>query len=175
MAIVGAEYAVSRIIATLQTYLPAELDLIDAEMADGLTLGDIENAAYFEYEADSSIVEFTRAIVVDVEGTDPLIHDTITNSPGRIVDEHSIRVQFDLKDVDNEGPHLTKRRVLRYARAIVRVLAIKYPTLPSAGVETVTRVYRADTMTYRLNETQGEGQFVRSAVIPFKVITHESL
>lgn len=175
MAIKGAEYAVSRIITTLQTSLPAELDLIDTEMGDGLTLEDVDNAAYYEFEADASLVEHTRAIIVTVDGSDSLGYDTITNSPGRMKAEHSVTVTFHFKDALNEEPHLTKRRVLRYARAIERVLMIKYPTLPSGGVETVTRTYRDGTATYRLNEQQAEGQFVRSAVIPFKVVTHESL
>lgn len=175
MAIKGAEYAVSQVIATLQAYLPAELNLIDTEMADGLTLDDVDNAAYYEVENDATLVEQVRSILVIVEGSDPLSIDTLLHSPGRVHQEHTIVVTFNLKDVGNEEPHLTKRRVLRYARAIERVLAVKYPTLPSGGVETVVRTYRADTMTYRLNPEQGEGQNVRSAVIPFKVVTHEQL
>lgn len=175
MAIKGAEYAVSRIIATLQTYLPAERDLIDAEMADGLTLADVDMAAYYDVENDVTLVEQVRSILVIAEGTDPLNIDTTTNSPGRAHEEHTVIVTYNLKDVDNEAPNLTRQRVHREARAIERVLAIKYPTLPLAGVETVVRTYRDGTMTYRLSPEQGEGQNVRSAVIPFKVVTHEQL
>lgn len=175
MAIKGAEYAVSRIIATLQSYLPAELDLIDTEMGDGLTLSDVDNAAYLEYETESAAVEHVRSIIVTVEGSDPIAIDSTLVSPGRVHQEHAVTVHFHSKDVENEAPHLTKRRVMRYARAIERVLAVKYPTLPSSGVETVVGTFRDGTMTYRLDPEQGDGQFVRSAVIPFRVVTHEQL
>jgi hypothetical protein len=173
MAIKGAEYAVTRIVATLQLYLPTELDLIDAEMADTITLADVDNAAYYEYENPSAEMEHVLYINVNADDSEALITDTITNSPGRMVDEHSVAVSVTLKDSGNENPTLTKRRVMRYARAICRVLTVKYPTL----TETVTRVHRigANPMTYRLNPEQGEGQFILSAVVPLKVVTHESL
>jgi hypothetical protein len=175
MAIKGAEYAVTRMTATLQTYLPAELDLIEAEMADAVTLDDVPNGAYLEYEADAALVEHALAITVNVIDTEPIEIKSTTNNPGVAHADHNITVGFHLKDTYNEEPHVTKRRVLRYARAIERVLAIKYPTAPSGGAETVIRIRREEAMTYRLNEEQAEGQSVRSAAIPFIVTTYEQL
>lgn len=172
MAIKGAEYAVTRIVATLQSYLPAELDLIETEMSDGVTLDDV--ADYYEHEAPASLVPSALCIVVNAESTEPIEIRSTTNTPGVYDADHRVVVRFELKDTYNEEPQVTKRRVLRYARAIERVLAIKYPTLPNGGVETVTRTYRIDPATYG-REDQGEGQFVRTATIPFNVRNYETL
>lgn len=173
MPIRGAEYAVTRVTATLQAQLPAELDLIDAEMGD-FSLDDVPDAAYLEYEATASLVEHPLAIIVNAEATEPMQLTTHTNSPGVYHCEHRIVVRVDLKDSGNEEPAVTKKRVLRYARAIERVLAIKYPTLPNAGVETVQSVKRIDAAIYVL-DGQEPGQFVRSATIPFMVTNYETL
>lgn len=177
MPIRGAEYAVRRMTTTLQTYLPAELDLIEAEEADGLALVDVAAAAYLEFESSASLVEHALAITLDAKQSRTLRTSSITNSPGLQHAEHEIVIGLHLKDVDNETPDITKRRVMRYARGIERVLAIRYPTMPLAGSETVFSVSRenAGEVLYRLNEEQGEGQFVRSAVIPFLVTTYEAL
>lgn len=177
MAIRGAEYAVRRMVTTLQTYLPAELDLIEVEEADGVTLADVDNGAYLEFESDAALVEHALAITLDARSSRTISITSISHSPGNQFDEHEITLGLHLKDVENETPEVTKRRVMRYARAIVRVLAVKYPTMPSGGAETVFKVSRdgAGDMLYRLNEEQAEGQHVRSAVIPFLVTTYESL
>lgn len=172
MAIKGAEYAVTRITATLQTYLPAELDLIETEMvADNpLTLADVEAAAYFEYEHQSSLVPFDLSITVNVVSTDPMDIKSTLNSPGVYHAQHRIIVSVHKKDTGNEEPQTMKKRVLRYARGIERVLAIKYPTLTA----TVVSTQRVDEATY-VAEDQGEGQFTRTATIPFLVTTYENL
>lgn len=163
---------------TLQTYLPAELDLIDAEEADGVTLADVDNAAYLEFESEAALVEHALAITINPDdgGTETIALTSISHTPGNVHAEHAITVAVHLKDVENETPEVTKRRVMRYARAVERVLAVKYPTMPDAGAETVFSVSRlgAGPMRYRLNEEQAEGQHVRSAVIPFLVTTYES-
>lgn len=172
MPIKGAELAVTRITATLQAYLPAELDLIDAEMADGLTLEDVTDI--YEHEAPISLVPSPLCIVVNAESSEPVEITTHTNSPGIYDCEHRIVVRFEMKNTGNEEPQTMKKRVLRYARAIERVLAIKYPTLPNAGVETVTYVRRIDSATY-LQDGQEAGESVRTATIPFIVRNYEAL
>jgi len=174
MAIKGAEYAVSRIIATLQAYLLTETALVDAEMADGIPLDDVAAADYYDTEMELGHIPNFPAIVVDVKATAPIEIRSITNSPGLYHAEHAIDVSVHLRDNGNETPSILKKRILRYARAIERVLAIKYPTLASAGVETVIRVYRQDDATYVM-EGQAPGEFVRSARLPFTVVTYEQL
>lgn len=172
MTIKGVEYAVTRITATLQTYLPAELDLIDTEMNDGIALDDVSD--YYEHEAPAAGIPSTIAIVVNAVSTDPIDIKSTTNSPGVYHAEHRIVVMFHLKDIYNEEPQTTKKRVLRYARAIERVLAIKYLTADFGGAETLLRIYRIDSATYGTEE-QAEGQNVRTATIPFNVVTYENL
>lgn len=172
MAIKGAEYAVTRVSATLQTYLGAELDLIDAEMADGVTLDDV--VGYYEHEAPVDLVDVDIAVVVNAESSEAMEITTQTNSPGIYDCEHRIVVRAEMKNTRNEEPQTMKKRVLRYARAIERVLAIKYPTMPNAGVETVTYVRRIDSATYA-QEEQIPGQIVRTATVPFIVRNYERL
>ncbi len=40
----------ARIIQVLKDFLPAELDLIDAEEADGITTPDIPTAGYYQWD-----------------------------------------------------------------------------------------------------------------------------
>lgn len=173
MAIRGAEYAVTRMIATLQTYLPAELDLIDAEEAD-FVLDDVENGHYYDFADPRVLVNSNLAIVVNVSATTPLAIKSTTNSPGVYDVEHTIEVAVHKKGTENEGPATMKKRVLRYARGIERVLAIKYPTLPGGGVETVVMARRFGDVTY-IDTADDEGRYTRTARVPFLVHTYEAL
>ena len=174
MAIRGAERAVARVIAVLQASLPAELDLIDAEEGDGITLTDVDNAAYFDYEDQRVLVEHALAIVVNHTATSPIDLMSDTNSPGVYDAFHDIVVSVSMKDTGNERPSTMKKRVERYARGIERVLAIKNPTLPSGGVETVVFVTREEDSTF-IQAEQEEGGYVRTATIPFRIRTRENL
>jgi len=174
MAIRGGEYAVARMIAVLQASLPAELDLIDAEESDGIVLDDVPNPAYFDYETQIQNVEHPLAIVVNLVSTSPVRMFSTTNSPGTYEAMHTITVEVSLKNIENKDPDTLKKRILRYARAIERVIVIKNPTLPLAGVEQVVNVGREDDVTYIFQE-QEEGADVRTASIPFRVHTRENL
>lgn len=176
MAIRGAEYAVARIIAVLQANLAAELVLIDAEEADGVTMEDIEVGAYFAFETDAATVTHTKAIVVNVSGSDVVQEDSTSNSPGRMWQEHDIEVAVHVKDVENETSDITKKRVLRYARAIERILSVKLPTLSSGGVEQVFRCRRLNAGKSRYIDPDDQtGEMGRTARIPFIVTTVENL
>lgn len=171
MAIKGAEYAAARIVSTLQTYLPAELDLIDAEMADGITLEDVSNAKYYSYEAEAGSLDESPAITVNVEATEPLMLLSTTNSPGLDRSRHRVMVGVHMKNEGNEAdPATMKKRVLRYARAITRILVNKYPTLGG----TVLSTTREGEATY-ISQDQEPGNYVRSAKIPIVVETYEAL
>lgn len=168
----GAEGAVSSMISLLQANLPTEFNLIDAEMADGLTLDDVDAGAYFDYENDVTLIEHGAAIVVNALSTGPVQIDSIVNTPGRDVSEHAIEVFYHLKDTANETPSTTKLRVLRAARAIVRVLAIKNATVESTG--RTMQFFREGDATYII-DGQVSGEYTRSARIPFRVRTVEIL
>ena len=154
MAIRGAEYAVARVIAILQANLPAELNLVDAEEAD-FVLADVANARYYDAEFEEGHTPEFPAVVVDAKSTDTIALTTTTNSPGIDESEHEVVVSIVLANTENESRSTLKKRVLRYARAIVRVLAIKNPTL----TETVVSVKRvgAGAMLY-LGEDNNDGR-----------------
>lgn len=174
MAVRGPGYAVSRIVSTLQTYLGTELDLIDAEEADGITLDDVANADYHKAELESGYLASYPAIVVNVESTTPIAITSTTNSPGTSHLDSAITVTVHVANAYNEDPENVKERALRYANAIVRVLVMKYPTLPSGGTETVVGVYQEGDRAY-ITEEQGEGTYVRTATIPLRVQQYETL
>jgi hypothetical protein len=174
MPIRGIEYAIDRIVATLQAYLPAELDLVDAMWADGLTLEDIDNGAYYKFANQVALVEHEHSIVVTAQGARPLAVDSITNSPGRVVADYVVHVEIHVKDTGNEAPHLTQSRVLRYANAVLRVLSVKHPTLGGTVFSclpesefTFTPVTQADD--------DAAGEFTGSARMPFAVRMDERL
>lgn len=175
MAIRGAEYAVARMVTILQTYLPAELDLIDAEEADGITMDDVANAEYYQGEVDDQHTPEYPAIVVDVRASNPIAITTTTHSPGTDQSDHEIVVSVLMNNSANESKAILKKRILRYARAIVRVLAIKYATLPDGAAPTVFRVWREGAGRALYKDSEDETTYLRTAEIPFLVQTYENL
>ena len=171
MAIRGAEYAVSRIVTILQTYLPAELDLIDAEEADSITMDDVANAEYYQGEVDDQHTPEYPAIVVDARSSTPIAITSETHSPGSDQSEHEVVVSVLMNNSANEGKAELKKRILRYARGIVRVLAIKYPTL--SGTVLYVKRDGAGAATYQSSEENSV--YLRTAEIPFLVQTYENL
>ena len=175
MAIRGAEYAVSRMVTILQANLAAELDLIDTEEGDGITMADVPNAQYYQGEMDDQHTPAYPAIVVDARSSNVLAITSTTHSPGTDQSEHDVVVSVLMNNSKNESKAILKKRVLRYARAIVRVLAIKNPTLPDGGAATVVEVHRegAGAATYTASEENNV--YLRTAEIPFIVQTYENL
>jgi len=171
MAIRGAEYAVSRMVTILQTYLPAELDLIDAEEADSITMDDVANAQYYRGEVDDQHTPEYPAIVVDARASNPIAITSTTHSPGTDQSEHEVVVSVLMNNSANESKSDLKKRILRYARAVVRVLAIKYSTLSN----TVLYVKRDGAGPALYKDGEDETVYLRTAEIPFLVQTYENL
>lgn len=171
-----AEYVESRIIAVLQALLPAELTTIYVtEMGQDLSTPSIPNERYYAYEIDAGgYIDHGPAITVNVKTTSaPLIKST-TNSPGVYHAFHETEVAVHVKDTGNDGIATLKKHMQRIVRGVERVLAIKNPTLPSAGIETVVSIKRDGDLQY-LASGQEPGQYVRSGRIPFVVETYENL
>lgn len=177
MPIRGAEHAVDRVVAVLQANLPAEFNLMDALWNDGIVLDDVPDGDYHKVRMPVALVAGQRAILVYCTGTDPIRIDTTLNSPGRYVADHLVTVEFQIKDDRNEQPHVMQSRAFRSAIAIERVLAIKNPSLPNGGVETVTSVKRRERAEYDVQAAEGDesGEFTRICRIPFAVHVDESL
>jgi len=174
MPIRGIEYAIDRVVAILQAGLPAELDLVDAIWADGLTLEDIANGAYYKYANQVPLVEHELAILVTPQASRPLQIDSITNSPGRCFADHIVNVEVLVKDAENEEPHKTQSRVLRYASAILRVLSIKNPTLGGTVFWCLPEEDATFTPVTQVGDDQA-GEFTGSARLPFAVRMDERL
>jgi hypothetical protein len=158
-------------ISILQTYLPAELDLIDAEEADGITMDDVANAQYYQGEVDDQHTPEYPAIVVDARASVPIAITSTTHSPGTDQSDHEIVVSVLMNAAASEGKATLKKRILRYARAIVRVLAIKYSTLS----DTVVYVKREGAGQAVYKDSEDETVYLRTAEIPFLVQTYENL
>jgi len=167
-----AEYVEARIIAVLQANLPAELTTIYVtEMGSDLGAAPLI-VEYFAYEPAE--MPQGPSITVNVASTNALAIKSTTNSPGVYHAFHDTAVGVHVKDTGNEGIASLKKHMQRIVRGIERVLAIKNPTLPSAGVETVVSIKRDGDLQY-LAAGQEPGQYVRSGRIPFTVETYENL
>ncbi len=175
MAIRGAEYAVARVIAVLKSALGTELDLIDAEEGDGLTLADVASADYYDAEFEDGFIPEYPAIVVDAKASRVIDVRSTTVSPGIIHAEHDVEVTILMTNSENEGRGSMKKRSMRYGKAVERVLAMKNPGLPSGGAETVVRIRReeAGDMVYR--DDQQDDRYIRATTVPFIVQTYEQL
>jgi len=166
----GAEYAVARVIAILQASLPAELNLIDSERSDGITLDDVDNSRYYDYHAENGYIDNYPAICVTAEATDPIGIGSTINSPGVYNCEHLIRVSVIHKNAGNEGVSPLCKRNKRTALAIERVIAIKNPTLGG----TVLSAIREGTISY-VETGQEPESYVVTSHAPFKVRTYKNL
>lgn len=178
MAIKGAEGVVVNIISTLQAHLGAELTLISSEMGDGISIPDVAAGDYYDWEIDiSAYVANSPSITVNAKSSDILQITSVTNSPGVDQSIHHVDTSVHLKSTGNVTASVLKKQCLRYERAIVRVLLIKYPTLPTGGVETVFFCKPGGPITYiDVDQADQEGgQYVRSARIPFAVQVYENL
>jgi hypothetical protein len=176
MPIYGPEYAIDRIVATLQANLPAEFDLVQS--ISGLDpipngLDDVPNGSYYKIQLPVALVSDPLAILVYAVGSDPLQIDSVVNTPGRWVGDHMVTVEYQIKDTGNEQPHVTQARAMRSATAIIRVLCIKNITLGG----TVNRITMTDRTVYgseRGSEDEA-GEFTRIARLPFAVRVYENL
>ena len=72
MALRMASAIPARVIQVLQDRLPAELDLIDAEEADGITTGDVSNEDYFEFDRDMLHADQFPAVTLNLREIDPI-------------------------------------------------------------------------------------------------------
>lgn len=161
-----------RIVQVLQDYLPDELDLIDAEEADGITTPDVQTTEYYRWLTPVSPT--FPAIRIETVGARPV--EVRPDSFGQRVDAvYLYRIHADA-GIDNadSSPLLLQTYVERYVKGIIRVLAVK-----SSRLETV-----ADPNPFvehlEWNEVASvgpepgqEGIFVRTGVVPIAVRRRE--
>ena len=115
------EGLVDAIKAALVAGLPAKLDALDAEYADGIVLADPEAYYVSERELESIHGDAAVAILGDSWAAQPGQYD----AGGCINPVHEVRVAVVAFDVDQET---LRRRIFRYVRAIFEVIDAEHAT-----------------------------------------------
>lgn len=164
----------ARVIQVLQDYLPAELDLIDAEEADGVTTPDIASADYYPWDIHN--ITAYPACSIRAESTVPI--EVLDSDMGSRVDAyHNLEVMFHVTSgvTDSAGVDL-QVLLARYISGAARVLCITKWALqtsadPTRFVEVVQWVNEA---TYGPQLEQDDGAIVRTAILPIRVRRRES-
>jgi hypothetical protein len=158
----------ARVVQVLQDFLPAELDLIDAEEGGDPT-PDIPNNNYFRY--DRRPIPNYPALSMRVLSSRPVQvrQDTFGQ---RTVWEHRIDLLVhDLIADAGENALTLQQRLLRYTAALHRVLIVMKEGLQTSADPTrfVELVTAAGDMTYGPEEDQGQGELIRTATVPISV------
>lgn len=161
-----------RIVQVLQDYLPAELDLIDAEEVDGIATPDVQTTEYCRHLTPVSPT--FPAIRIETIAARPV--EVRPGSFGQRVDAiYLYRIHADM-GIDNgdSSPLLLQTYVERYVKGIIRVLAVKSSRLetvadPNPFVENVE--WNEDAS---VGPAEGqEGVLVRTGVVPIAVRRRE--
>lgn len=170
----------ARISQVLQDYLPAELDLIDTEEADGITTPDILVANYYEW--DQQVISHYPACSMRTVSSQPHASDASSIMPNlhgrRASVDHRIDVMFHVNfGMTTTSDPLTLQKLLhRYINAAMRVLCIMHWELdkvanPVRFVETTRWVGEA---IYGPENEQDDGDIVRTGTLPLEVWTIEA-
>jgi hypothetical protein len=158
----------ARVIQVLQDFLPAELDLIDAEEGGDAT-PDVPVTNYHRYDRRPITAFPAIALrclpthVVDVRW------DTFGQ---RGVFEHRIDVLVHLQIADAGDNALTLQTWMhRYTDGIFRVLCVMKEGLQTSADPTrfVELVTPAGDIDYGPQEPQAQGEIVRTGIVPIRV------
>ncbi len=161
-----------RVIQVLKDFLPAELDLIDAEENDGITTPDIAARDYHEW--DRPVIPEYPACSIRPVSASPV--EVRPDTFGKRVDaRYRLDVIFHVTIGQSDDPQTIQDLLFRYVTGAVRVLCIMKEALqttadPTRFVEIVEWVGDA---TYGPEVEQDEGALVRSAVLPISVRRRE--
>lgn len=166
----------ARVITVLQDFLPAELDLIDAEESDGITTPDIRFWHAFDRKVITEYPAFSlRAASSIPTGPSGVREDGM----GRRVDAvHRLDLMFHatLQNISGSEPAKLQSLMHRYVNGAMRVLCIM-----KDGLQTVTDPTRwgspnattvcewLDEATYGPETEQEGGIVVRTATLPVRV------
>lgn len=162
-----------RLIHVLQDFLPAELDLIDAEEADGLVTPDIAAGSYYEWD-QQTIPEYPACAIRPVSS---MPFEVLADTFGQRVDaRHRFDILFHATLAQtNSDPALLQRLLFRYVTGAVRVLCIMKDALQTTldPARFVERTTWAGEATYGPEVEQEDGAIVRSATLPIHVRRRE--
>jgi len=167
----------ARLIEVLQDYLPAELDLIDAEEADGVVTPDIPtNPACWHALDKKLIVEFPA---FSVRGLGSRPNDVKPDTFGRRVDaDHRLDLMFhaSIGVAPGASPLNLQKIMHRYVNGAIRVLCLMHEGLDTVAdptrwgsPNTTTVCEWVDEATYGPETEQEGGAIVRTATLPVRV------
>lgn len=158
----------ARVAQVLQDYLPAELNLIDAEEGGDAT-PDVPASSYYLYDR-RSISSFPA---IALRPRPSRILQVLPLLMGqRVVAEHRVDVLFHDQLLDaGEDALALQMRVIRYAVGGFRVLCVMKEGLQTAADPTrwADLVLSAGDIDWGPQDDQGQGEIARTAVLPIAV------
>ena len=169
----------ARVVQVLKDRLPAELDLIDAEEADGITTPDIDSTDYYDW--DQRAIPKYPACAIRTVSSQPAAGRGIgvrQELMGKRVDAtHRVDVLFHSTiEKALSDPRVLQSFMHRYVNGAMRVLCVAYEGLQTIadpvrfGSPNATTICEwFDTATYGPEETQEDGAVVRTAVLPISI------
>lgn len=162
----------ARIIQVLKDFLPAELDLLDASLADGIVTPDI-NASRGYHEVEKRIIDFYPALTIRTMESEPIEVRPVQFGE-RIDARHHVELMVHVT-AQQGNALLLQKLIHRYATAIVRVLTIRKLNLETAADPTqyAEIVEWLQPMIYSPLAEQAEGAIVRTVTIPLSVRLRE--
>lgn len=166
----------ARVIQVLQDFLPAELDLIDAEEADGIVTPDIPTNPTCWHAWDRRLIVEFPAMSIRTAASSPLEVRPDTFG-ARVNAIHRLDLMFHATLANAGTSPLTLQKLMhRYVSGAVRVLAVMKEGLQTVGdpvrwgspVE-LTLCEWVDDATYGPEVEQEGGAIVRTATLPVRI------
>ncbi len=167
----------ARIVRVLKDYLPAELDLIDASMADGITTPDVPDATGYHQWEPGLLVDVPACLIRVVSSTPLPVAGTYPAGFGARGDFlHRFDVMFrvsrpDAATAGSDSPLGMQALLMRYIAGAYRVLCIQKAQLETAAdpVAWASEVRMAGSADYGPQPGEAEGTVQRTATLPIDV------
>ncbi len=151
------EDIVRQIRALLQNQLPAKLDQIELERADGVTLEDVQSF-FIQQDHKDARIKYPN---ITIRGEFTVAANTLS---GRRELIHKVSTMITVREVAPDS-ELTQVKLWRYVEAIERVIAGN-PTLGGKAVDS--------TVTGHAYHRKEEGEFIRKAMLMMEVLERSS-
>lgn len=151
------EDIVRQIRALLQNQLPAKLDQIELERADGVALEDIQSFFIQQGHKDARI----KYPSIAIRGEVTTAAKALSRRRGL---RHKVSIMITVREVSPDS-ELAQVKLQRYVEAIERVIASD-PTLSRNAVDS--------TVTGHAYHQKEEGEFIRKAMLMMDVMERSS-
>lgn len=171
----------ARVIQVLKDYLPGEMAAIATTENDGITPPDIDDADYYEW--DAQMIPRYPAISLRTVSSQPApgrgigVRQTSDNESGRADVTHRVDVLVhSTTEKAGTDPRVLQSHFHRYVDGVANVLCFRKWGLQTIadpvmfGSPNATTVCEwFDTATYGPSEAQEDGSVVRTAVLPLSI------